>query len=186
MKHPVSAARITALFTTIGTTLLVVSLPAQPQVQTSGKRLPMALALEVAQEAVRSCEANGYRVSVSVVDVSGVERVFLRGDNSTIHTRETAFKKAYTIATLGPIFGATTTGVLTERISKTPTGSAMSTVSNVILLAGGVALRSKEETIAGVGVGGAPGGAFDEACATASVAKVQKKLDALSIESRAE
>ncbi|RTL18913.1 MAG: heme-binding protein [Burkholderiales bacterium] len=158
---------------------LLASSPAQAQVQQSGKTLPLALAQEAAQEAVRQCEASGYRVSASVVDVAGVERVFLRGDHSTIHTRETAFKKAYTVATLGPIFGATTSSALTERISKTPTGPALVTVSNIILLAGGVALRSGDETLAAIGVGGAPGGALDESCAQAGVAKVQERLNAL-------
>jgi uncharacterized protein GlcG (DUF336 family) len=150
------------------------------QVQQSGKLIPLELALEAAREAVRSCEASGYRVSAAVVDTSGVERAFLRGDQSTIHTRETAFKKAYTIVTLGPIFGATATGALTERISKTPTGPALSTVSNVILLAGGEAIRSVDETIAALGVGGAPGGALDEICAQAGVAKIQERVNKLA------
>ncbi len=165
----------------LGAALLTLQTPAQAQVLTSGKQIPLNLAVEAAQVALQSCEASGYKVSVSVVDVAGVERAYLRGDHSTIHTRETAFKKAYTIATLGPIFGATSTGALTERISKTPTGPALSTVSNVILLAGGVALRSGDETLAGIGVGGAPGGALDEACAVAGVAKVQERLNALSV-----
>jgi len=154
--------------------------PVHAQVLTSGKMLPLALAQEAAQEAVRSCDASGYRVSVSVVDVSGVERVYLRGDRSTIHTRETAFKKAYTVSTLGPIFGSTTTSALTERVSKTPTGPALSTVTNIILLAGGVAIRSGDETLAAIGVGGAPGGALDEVCALAGVAKVQERVNALT------
>lgn len=155
--------------------------PAHAQVLSSGKMLPLALAQEAAQEALRSCEASGYRVSVSVVDVSGVERVYLRGDRSTIHTRETAFKKAYTVSTLGPIFGSTTTSALTERISKTPTGPALSTVTNIILLAGGVAIRSGDETLAAIGVGGAPGGGLDEVCALAGVAKVQERINALTL-----
>jgi uncharacterized protein GlcG (DUF336 family) len=158
---------------------LVLAVPATAQVQLSGKQLPLDLAVEAAGEAVRSCEAGGYRVSVAVVDVSGVERALLRGDHSTIHTRETAFKKAYTIVTLGPVFGAKTTGALAERVSKTPTGPALASVSNVILLAGGVAIQSGGETLAALGVGGAPGGALDEACALAGVAKIQERVNAL-------
>lgn len=160
--------------------LVLGSPPVQAQVQLSGRTLPLTLATEAAQEALRSCEASGYRVSVSVVDASGLERVLLRGDRSTVHTRETAFKKAYTLVTLGPIFGQTTTGALAERVSKTPTGPALSTVSNVILLAGGAALRAGDETLAALGVGGAPGGALDEQCALAGVARVQQRLDALT------
>lgn len=157
------------------------TIPVHAQVQTSGKVLPMSLALEAAQEAIRSCETSGYRISASVVDVAGLERVALRGDRSTVHTRETAFKKAYTEATLGPIFGSTTTGALAEKVSKTPTGPALASVSNVILLAGGVAIRSGDETIGALGVGGAPGGALDEMCAVSGVAKIQDRVNALTL-----
>jgi uncharacterized protein GlcG (DUF336 family) len=161
--------------------LLIGASPVSAQVLNSGKQIPLAIAVDAAQAALQSCEASGYKASVSVVDVAGVERAFLRGDHSTIHTRETAFKKAYTIATLGPIFGTSTTSALTEKISKTPTGPALQTVNNVILLAGGVALRSGEEILAAIGVGGAPGGALDEACAQAGAAKVQERLNALTV-----
>lgn len=163
----------------MGAALVALPMLSQAQVQISGKTLPLDLATEAAAEAIRSCEAHGYRVSASVVDVTGLERVLLRGNQSTVHTRETAFKKAYTVATLGPIFGASTTGALTERISRTPTGPALSTVSNVILLAGGVSLKSGDETLGALGIGGAPGGQLDEACAVAGVAKVQDRLNAL-------
>jgi len=166
----------------IGVATFSLAVPAQAQVLTSGKHLSLDLALDAAQAALHSCETSGYRVSVSVVDVSGVERAYLRGDHSTIHTRETSFKKAYTIATLGPIFGVTTTSALTEKISKTPTGPAMQTVNNIILLAGGASLRSGDETLAAIGVGGAPGGALDETCAMAGVAKVQDRLNKLSVQ----
>lgn len=175
-----SQTLLTALIGVASGVLLAFASPSQAQVQLSGKVLPLSLALDAAQAALQSCEASGYRVSVSVVDVAGVERAYLRGDHATIHTRETAFKKAYTIATLGPIFGATTSGALTERISKTSTGPALSMVNNIILLAGGVALRSGDETLAAIGVGGAPGGALDEACAVVGVAKVQERLNALT------
>ena len=181
MKH-VSSPLATALLAVVAAVTIVAgATEAHAQVQLSGKSLPLILAQEAAQEAIRSCEANGHRVSASVVDVAGVERAFLRGDRSTIHTRETAFKKAYTVATLGPIFGANTSGALTEKISKTPTGPALATVSNVILLAGGVAIRSGDETIAALGVGGAPGGALDEQCAFAGIARIQERVNALAV-----
>ena len=161
--------------------LAMPALNAEAQVQSSGKVIPLSLATEAAAEAIRSCEASGYRVTASVVDASGVERALLRGDHSTIHTRETAFKKAYTIVTLGPVFGATATSALADRINKTPTGPAMTTVNNIILLAGGVALKSGDEILAAIGVGGAPGGQLDEACAAAGAAKIAERLNALSV-----
>lgn len=138
--------------------------------------LSLTLATEAAQEAVRACESRGYRVSASVVDAQGVERVLLKGDRSTVHTRETAFKKAYTAVTLGPIFGASTTGALTEKISKTPTGPALSNVTNVILLAGGVVLTAGGNVVGAIGVGGAPGGSLDEECAQQGATRISASL----------
>ena len=152
---------------------------AHAQVQITGHSLPLALANEAAQEAIHACELKGYRVSAAIVDVSGLERVVLRGDHSTVHTRETAFKKAYTIVTLGPIFDAATTSSLVERVNKTPTGPALSSVSNILILAGGVVLKSHDEVIGAIGVGGAPGGALDESCAQAGVDKIRERLNAL-------
>ena len=156
---------------------LVVLLCAPALVQA---QVPLALALDAIQAARLSCEAKGYRISASAVDLSGVERAYIRGDGATVHTHETAFKKAYTVVTAGPIFQATTSGQLTEKISKTPSGPALSTISNVLLLAGGVALQSGGVIIGALGVGGAPGGALDEACAQDGVAAVQARLDALA------
>jgi len=158
--------------------------PAQAQVQLSGRALPLALAQEAASQAIAHCESLGHRVSTSVVDTSGVERVFLRGDHSTVHTHDTAFDKAYTVATLGPVFGATSTSALVEKIGKSPTGPALSGIRHVILLAGGVAIRAGDETIAALGVGGAPGGAIDEQCARAGVERIQQRVDALQAGAR--
>lgn len=181
MNPTIPSLATTVLAIVAALTIVAGASDAHAQVQLTGKSLPLALAQEAAQEAIRNCEANGHRVSASVVDTAGVERVFLRGDRSTIHTHETAFKKAYTVATLGPIFGANTSGALSEKIGKTPTGPALATVSNVILLAGGVAIRSGDETIAALGIGGAPGGTLDEQCALAGVAKIQDRLNVLAV-----
>ena len=167
------------IFLAIAAVFTTWSSGASAQVQPSGRTIPLALAIEAAQEAVRDCSSKGYRISAAVLDTSGVERVVMRADHSTIHTREVAFRKAYTIVTLGPIFSLNTTSALTEKISKTPIGPPLSSVSNVILLSGGVALRSREETIGALGVDGAPAGAFDEQCAQTGVARIQERLDAL-------
>jgi len=49
--------------------------------------------------------------------------------------------------TLAPIFGASTRGALTEYVNKTLTGPALASVSNVLPLAGGVAMKSGDEFI---------------------------------------
>ena len=81
-----------------------VNAPADAQVARSGYSLPLNLAMEAAAEAVRTCEASGYNVTATVVDSSGVVKLLAKGDHSTIHTKDSSFRKAYTVVTLGPIF----------------------------------------------------------------------------------
>ena len=84
------------------------------QVAQSGYTLPLALALEAATTAIDACEAKGWPVSAFVVDTSGVIKVHLKGDHSTIHTKDSAFRKAYTVVTMGPIFGFDRTSAYVE------------------------------------------------------------------------
>jgi hypothetical protein len=64
----------------------------------SGYSLP----LNLAKEAVRVCEASGYAVWVAVVGASGRVKVQLKGDRSTVHTKDTSFRKAHSLVTMGP------------------------------------------------------------------------------------
>lgn len=61
---------------------------------------------------------------------------------------------------------------------KSPTGPALSSLPDVLPLAGGVAIKAGDEIVAALGVGGAPGGDKDEACARAGVAKIQDRVTA--------
>lgn len=149
---------------------------ANAQVSVSGYTLPLDLALEAAQEAIRTCDANGYAVTATLVDVSGTPKVVLRGDHSTIHTKDTSYRKAYTVVTLGPIFKFDTSSVFADIVAKNPAGPALAGTPNVMALAGGVAIKAGTEIVAALGVGGAPGGDKDEACAAAGVAKIRDRL----------
>jgi uncharacterized protein GlcG (DUF336 family) len=150
---------------------------AAAQVAQSGYTLPLNLAVEAATTATETCEAKGWPVSAFVVDTSGVIKVHLKGDHSTIHTKDTAFRKAYTVVTMGPIFGFDRTSAYAEIVSKAPGGTAVS-VPNIIALAGGVAIKRGNEIVAGLGVGGSPGGDRDEACAQEGVAKIAARVNA--------
>ena len=150
--------------------------PASAQVALSGYQLPLDLAVDAAMEAIHSCEARGYRVSVAVVDTSGIVKVEVKGDHSTVHTRESSYHKAYTVVTLGPIFKFDTTGAFAEIVAKSPSGPALISLANVLPLAGGVAIKRGDEIVAAIGVGGAPGGDKDEACAQAGVAKIAARV----------
>lgn len=152
------------------------TVPAHAQVRNSGADLPAALATEAANEAIRACEANGYKVSVAIVDPSGELKAFVKGDHSTTHTRETAFRKAYTQVTMGPIFNFDALSIWVDKLKGNPLASSFLTVPNIILLPGAVAIKAKGEIVAAIGVGGAPGGEKDEVCAAAGFAKIKDRL----------
>ena len=153
--------------------------PAQAQISVSNHALPLSSAIIAAQTAVDTCKANGYDVTATVVDVSGTPQVVLRGDRAVIHTKDSSFRKAYTVVTMGPIFSVDTTSGFIGVLSKYPPLVAQSLAStpNVTALPGGVAFKVGGETIAGIGVGGSPGGDKDEVCALAGVAKVAQLMN---------
>jgi uncharacterized protein GlcG (DUF336 family) len=151
---------------------------AAAQIRNSGYELPLALAVEAATAAVAACEGAGYKVSVAVVDPSGETRAFVKGDHATVHTRDTAFRKAYPTVTLGPIFGFDTLGAFVEKTRTSPVVASFLTVPNIILLPGAVSIRARGEIVGAIGVGGAPGGEKDEACAAAGLAVIKTRLPA--------
>lgn len=166
--------------TIAATLILSCSVPAQAQVRASGYDLPAQLAIEAASEAVRFCESKGYKVSAAVVDDAGRMKAFIRGDHSATHTNETAFRKAYTQVTMGPIFGFDALRIWIERMRDNPGGSpsaaSLLTVPNIILIPGAVAIKANGEIVAAIGVGGAPGGEKDEACAAVGLAAIRDRL----------
>jgi uncharacterized protein GlcG (DUF336 family) len=150
--------------------------PADAQVQKTGNFLNLSLAMEAAAESARACAAQGWPVSVTIVDASGNLKLQAKGDYSTIHTKESSFRKAYTVVTLGPVFGFETTSQFVERLKNNPSAPALVSLSNVLPLAGAVAVSIHGEIVAAIGVGGAPGGEKDEACAAAGLAKISDRL----------
>jgi uncharacterized protein GlcG (DUF336 family) len=149
---------------------------AMAQVGQSGYSLPLALAMKAATKAIATCASNGYPVSAVVVDTSGVIKLEAKGDHSTILTTTSAFRKAYTVVTFGPIFRFDASSTFAELAAKNPAGPALATLPDIALLPGGVAIKVKDEIVAALGVGGSPGGDKDEACAQAGVASIKDDL----------
>jgi uncharacterized protein GlcG (DUF336 family) len=165
--------------TIVAAASLPMAFSAEAQVVESGYTLPLSLAVEAATEAIRSCEEHGYAVSASVVDTSGVVKIQAKGDHSTIHTRDSSFRKAYTVVTFGPLFKLDTTTQIAA-LAKDPAGPgpALTSLPDVLALSGGVAIKRGDEIVAALGVGGSPGGAKDEVCAEAGVAKIRDRVAA--------
>jgi uncharacterized protein GlcG (DUF336 family) len=136
------------------------------------KVLPLSLATEAAQAALAACEKEGYHVSVAVTDRAGLVRILIRGDQAGPHTLDSSFRKAYTSASLGR-----PTAELVKTLSNNPAAEGLRNMNEkILILAGGLPLKAGEELIGGIGVGGAPGGDKDEACAQAGLDKIKDRL----------
>lgn len=155
----------------LGTLFGVTAVPAG-----AADQLSLALATEAATAAVAACEASGYRVSAAVVDASGQLKAFAKGDGSTPHTQHSSFRKAYTVVTMGPIFGFSSLGAFQQKLQGNPNAAALASLPDILLLAGAVAVERDGQLIAAIGVGGAPGGEKDEACAAAALESIEDRL----------
>jgi uncharacterized protein GlcG (DUF336 family) len=131
--------------------------------------LTMDVAHTIAQEALTKCRADGYKVTVLVVDSLNAPKAMLRDDGATASTTEVAKMKA-------------TATMLYNRPSgpaqPPPPGQAAppATIAGTINAQGGVPIKGGDVTIGAVAVSGAPGGDKDAACANAGIAKVSAML----------
>jgi uncharacterized protein GlcG (DUF336 family) len=136
------------------------------------KVLPLLLATEAAEAALAACEKQGYHVSVAVVDRSGLVRILIRGDGAGPHTLDSSSRKAYTAASLGR-----PTGELVKTISGNPANEGLRNMNEkILILAGGLPVKAGDEVVGAIGVGGAPGGEKDEACAQVGMDKIKDRL----------
>lgn len=130
--------------------------------------LPLSLATKAASAAVAQCTKDGYRVSAAVVDRAGVVRALLRGDGAGPHTVDSSRKKAYTSTSMGR-----PTAELGELIARMPAVQALRDMNeNILVLGGGLPIQMGGEVVGGIGVGGAPGGHLDAACAQAGLESI--------------
>src|SRR5271155_1805502 len=147
----------------------LIAVPAQAQLLTH-KDLSLAIAATIAQTAMEKCTAEGYGISVVVVDRAGDTIVALRGDKAGPHTMENARRKAYTART----FRMSTTEYAKRYADNNPVVHQQVTLPNVIAIPGGLPIKAGDEVIGGAGLSGTPG--VDEPCVQAGLDKVAAEL----------
>jgi len=142
------------------------------------KTLPLDKAITVAQTALAQCKANGYNVTVMVMDPDYATRLVLRSDSAAARTVEIARRKAYTVIKTGMSsgeFGKTVPAPAPPPAPRPP-GAMPPGVNgddNLITFAGGKQIVVGGEVVGAISVSGAPGGDKDEACVDAGLAKLQ-------------
>ena len=136
------------------------------------KSLSPEVALELAQHTLAACRAQGYQISVAVVDRFGVTQVMLRDRFAGPHTPSTAAGKAWTAVS----FRTSTTELNALAQPGTPQ-FGMRDLPRVVVLGGGLLIEAGGSIVGGIGVSGAPAGGADEACAKAGLDKISDKLE---------
>jgi uncharacterized protein GlcG (DUF336 family) len=155
-------------FVLLGGALAALSTNASAQLPTS-KVLTLDVADTIAREAMAKCRADGYKVSVLVVDSLNAPKAMMRDDGATASTAEVAKMKATAAMLYNRPSGPAT---------PPPAGTAAppATIPGTINAQGGVPIKVGDVTIGAVAVSGAPGGDKDAACGTAGIAKAADKL----------
>lgn len=126
--------------------------------------MSLALANQLVSDAVKACADSGYVVSAVVVDRAGVMQAMQRADNAGPHTVQAAERKAFTSAS-----AKAPTLQIMENAQKNPGAANLTDIPGFLLLGGGVPVKSGDQVIGAIGVGGAPGGHLDDQCANKAV-----------------
>jgi uncharacterized protein GlcG (DUF336 family) len=131
--------------------------------------LTLDVADTIAKEAMAKCRADGYKVTVLVVDGLNAPKAMIRDDGATASTAEVAKMKATATMLYNRPSGP---------VTPPPAGTAAppATIAGTINAQGGVPIKVGDATIGAVAVSGAPGGDKDAACASAGIAKAAGQL----------
>ena len=153
--------------------LLLCAAPALAQEATYTVRLmTMETALRAAQAALAKCRADGFQVTVAVVDRSGLPQAVLRDRYAGAHTVRMAIDKAWTAASF-----RTDTATLADVTAPGRPQSGLRERPRVVTVAGGLVIEGGGALLGGIGVSGAPGGDRDDVCARAGIAAVRDSLE---------
>lgn len=147
------------------------SAPAAAQGVLNERQISLALAEEAAEAAIMQCRMDGFRVTVTVVDRAGRIKAVVRDDGTGPHTLDSSRRKAYTSVS----FRISTTD-FTRLVETNPAAANLKDLEGVIAVAGGLPIKVGDEVIGAIGVGGAPGGDRDEACAQAGINRISERL----------
>jgi len=152
----------------LATALLAGTASAQSLVTQRG--LPVNAAIELAQAALEKCRADGYKVTITVLNHHATTSVVLSEDGVNPHTVENSLRKAYTaFTTRNP------SGELGKRPQ--PGLSAFMLLDKITPLEGALPIFAGKDLVGSVGISGAPGGEKDALCAKIGIDKIARYLN---------
>lgn len=133
------------------------------------RTISLNAALELATASLERCRADGYKVTITVLNRHARTAAVLSDDGVNPHTIENSLRKAYT---------AFTTRSPSVEMGKRPQPnlSGFMLLDKVTTIEGGLPIFAGKELVGAVGISGAPGGEKDAACAQAGIDKISKGL----------
>ncbi len=133
------------------------------------RSISLNTALELARAGLERCRADGYKVTVTVLNRHARTAVVLSDDGVNPHTIENSMRKAYT--------AFTTRSPSVEMAKRPQPGLAgFMLLDRITTLEGGLPIFAGKELIGSIGISGAPGGEKDAACAQVGIDKIAKDL----------
>jgi uncharacterized protein GlcG (DUF336 family) len=133
------------------------------------RTISLNAALDVAKASLERCRADGYKVTVTVLNRHARTAVVLSEDGVNPHTIENSMRKAYT--------AFTTRSPSAEMAKRAQPGLAgFMLLDRITAIEGGLPIFAGKELIGSIGISGAPGGEKDAACAQVGIDKIAKDL----------
>ena len=158
------AVRLTALVATC-----LISSGAGAQALVSERSISVNAAIELATAALDRCRADGYKVTITVLNRHARTSVVLSDDGVSPHTVENSMRKAYT--------AFTTRKPTAEMANRSQPGLAgFMLLDKISPMEGGLPIFAGKDLVGAVGISGAPGGEKDSACAQVGIDKIAKGL----------
>lgn len=161
-----AAALATALATASGTpnaqTAAASALISEPSISLNA-------AMELATAALARCRADGYKVTITVLNRHARVALVLSDDGANPHTIENSLRKAYT--------SFTTKAPSVDMQKRAQPGLAgFMQLDKITTLEGALPIFAGKEIVGSVGISGAPGGDKDAACAKVGIDKIAAGL----------
>jgi len=133
------------------------------------RSISLDAALRMATASLERCRADGYKVTITVLNRHARPVVVLSDDGINPHTIENSQRKAYT--------AFTTKAPSVEMGKRTqPNLAGFLLLDKVTTIEGGLPIMAGKELVGAIGISGAPGGEKDAACAQVGIDKVAHEL----------
>jgi uncharacterized protein GlcG (DUF336 family) len=169
MKTKISMLVPAALAATLASMSGTLSAQTPASAVVSERSISLNAAMELATAALAKCRADGYKVTITVLNRHARVALVLSDDGANPHTIENSLRKGYTAFT-------TKAPSVDMQQRPQPGLAGFMQLDKITTIEGGLPIFAGKELVGSVGISGAPGGEKDAACAKAGIDKIAAGL----------